>query len=266
MISYQAARKGVVKNMPEGFIPYEYKTVGGLAQVICHYTWSPIIFNEEHRKAKNFLYADLCVLDIDNDKPELPICTIEDIKREFCDCKMIIGTTKSHQISKNGKPPQDRFRVILQFDRRVTSRGEYQATMESMMRLFDFLDDSCKDAGRQFFPCKQIVHVQGEGETIPISPYDPIMDHPSQIKFDEIRKRRGGLSKNVIAFLDHGTIFEGGRNNSIFHSARNLLQMGINLTDALKLISEAPFDRSKDWKEKELYNTVTGVYKRGLQA
>jgi hypothetical protein len=89
------------------------------------------------------------------------------------------------------------------------------------------------------------------------------MNHPSQIKFDEIRKRRGGLSKNVTAFLDHGTIFEGGRNNSIFHSARNLLQMGITLTQALQIITEAPFDRSKDWKDKELYDTVSGVYKRG---
>ena len=261
MISYQASQKGVVKNMPRGFIPYDYKTVGDLARVICHYTWSPIIFNEEHRKAKNFLYADLCVLDIDNDKPELPICTIDDIKREFCDCKLIIGTTKSHQISKNGKPPQDRFRVILQFDRRVTCRGEYQATMAAMMRLFDFLDDSCKDAGRQFFPCKQIVHVQGEGETIPISA-STAPKTPRQAALERSLCATRNLPKHLVKFLETGVTFGRGRHDSIFQSAKYLVLKGISIEQCIEIIKQSPFDQITDWKSDEITETVEWVYKR----
>lgn len=261
MISYQSARKGCVKNMPEGFIPYEHHTIGDLCKVILNYTWSPIIFNHQKRLAANFLYADLCVLDIDNDKPDLPICTIEDAKQELIDCKLIIGTSKSHQISKNGKDPQDRFRVIIPFDRRIDRRGEYEATMKNLMNTFDFLDKTCVDAARQFFPCTQIVYVQGEGEGIGITTHNIELENPEQKTYLRKISSNRPLSKNVQAFLDHGVVFAGGRNNSIYHTANSLVQKGINLTDAIALISEAPFDRS-GFNDKEIYNTCTGVYKR----
>jgi hypothetical protein len=221
-----------------------------------------MLFREQYRNAANFISADLCALDIDNDKPELPIVSIADIKKEFADCKMIIGTSRSHQKPKNGKPPQDRFRVILQFERRVTNRGEYEASMRGLMGMFDFLDKACVDAARLFFPCKKIIYAEGSGETIPVARYDEIKEHPAQIKFEEIKKRSKGVSKNVLDFLDHGKVFAGGRNNSIYHSAGDLLKVGLTLNQTIAFISEAPFDRSYDWNDREIYTTCFGVYKR----
>jgi hypothetical protein len=259
MISYFPSRKGPVK-VAKGFIPYKHNTAADLAKIITTYTWSNSVYAQDYRLSDNFLYADLCVLDVDNDKDNVPKYSIEDVKRQFAECKMIIGTTKNHQKSKNGKQPQDRFRVIMQFEKRIECKNQYRQTMNNLMKICDFLDKSCKDAARQWHPCREIVHVQ-QGDTIPVSMLQPIAYHPSQIAFEDLKKRRRGLSKNVRAFLEHGHVFNGGRNNSIYCAAKNLLEVGTSFNDAISIINSSPFGRD-DFQESELINTTKSAYKR----
>ena len=261
MISYHAKQKGCIYYDPEGFIPYEHKTVKDLCSIILEYTWSPIVFNNNKRLGSNFMYSDLCVLDVDNDKIDIPVCTIEQAKEEFCDCKVIIGTTRNHQRSKKGGPIEDRYRVIMAWDKRIHDADQYRASIESMRNLFDFVDKSAVDPGRQFFPCKEIVWVQAEGETIPVQDIN-VRAHKSQVNFERIKSASRPIPPHIIDFLVDGKIFAGGRNNAIYHASQALLQKGITLTDALQLITEAPFDKSTDFKMSEIYATCGGVYKR----
>jgi hypothetical protein len=262
MISYHATRKGIVYNDPDNFVPYDYKTVKDLCSIILNYTWSPVIFKNNYRAGSNFGFADLCVLDVDNDKPEIPVCSIEQAKEEFCDCKVIIGTTRNHRRAKKpGDPIEDRFRVILVFEERIENVEQYRASVEAMKGPFDFVDKATLEPGRQFFPCTSIVHVQGEGEKIPVR-QALVQTSKSQICLEMAISASRPLPRHIVDFLVDGKIFAGGRNNSIYHCANHLIQKGINLTEALKLIHEAPFDKSYDFKLSEIDATVRGVYKR----
>ena len=124
-----------------------------LEEVILKYVWSPIVWKYGIRKSENFLYADFLVLDIDE-----PTEPLEQTVKRFCDHKIIIATTKSHQKEKNGIIC-DRFRMIIPFDQRITDVVQYKYNMEFILEQCEFADKACKDAARLFFPCQKIVYV-----------------------------------------------------------------------------------------------------------
>lgn len=260
MISYQASQKGAVKNMPRGFIPYDYKTVGDLARVICHYTWSPIIFNDHYRSSANFAFADLAAFDFDNDQGQG--YTINQAKNEFGDLKIIIGITRSHQLEKNGKAPQDRFRVIARFESRITCPADYVATMQYYSGLFEACDPATNDAGRMFFPCREIVHC-GDGDLLPVikaSPVDPELKSRA-LAYRSYKSRNSSIPKHINDFIDRGKVFGGSRNSSVYISSLYLIQKGFSQEEILKMVQDSPFDR-RDFCDKEIIAAIKSASKK----
>lgn len=260
MISYQASQKGAIKNMPKGFIPYSYKTVGELARVICQYTWSPIIFRNGYRSSQNFEYADVAAFDFDNDQCQG--YTIEQAKNDFSDLKIIIGTTRSHQLGKNGNPPQDRFRVLVRFESRISCAEDYIETMRYYAGLFDACDLATNDAARQFFPCRQIVYC-GDGERLPTikaPPVDPELK-ARVAAYKNYKSQNLPIPKHINDFIQHGKVFGGSRNSSVYITSLYLLQKGINSEDIFKMLKDSPFDRH-DFCDKEMIAAIKSASKK----
>jgi hypothetical protein len=82
----------------------------------------------------------------------------------------IIGTTMSHQISKNGEPPRDRFRIIVEMDRPCLNPDMFRENVMSWIKIFGG-DPVAKDAARLFRPCKVIYSKQDLAQPwIPLPP------------------------------------------------------------------------------------------------
>jgi hypothetical protein len=135
-----------------------YMRVGNdedLPRIMVERLWSAIVFEPAYRAKVNFKYADWVALDFD-DGP-----TLADIMRRFCDCRCIIGTTKSHQKEKRTdsgeiKPARDRFRMAIQLERRCESREDFEYTTKSLQRRLE-ADPAATDGARLLFPCTTIV-------------------------------------------------------------------------------------------------------------
>jgi hypothetical protein len=259
MISYLASHIGPVKHIAEGFEPFEYTNALQLSQVILRHTWSPIIFKDNYRNSKNFLFADLCVLDVDNNDPE-NICPIEKAIEELNGLKYILGTTKSHQLPKNSHPPADRYRILIPFERRITDAREYVASLKWVTNLLDFTDKSCTDAARPFFPCRGIYHAQGEGDGLPVI-MPKIEDSPHQKTMEGFKRSAARLPRHILEFLEHGKYFGDGRNDSCFVTANYLLDKGITFDEIVNMIESSPFDRTA-WKQNEVYSVVSSAWKK----
>lgn len=119
--------------------------------------WAGIVWRGGYRRADNFLHSDWAVLDFDSGEMTLreAICT-------WVDCIHVVGTTKSHQLAKDGRPPVDRFRVAIPWDRRITDGKTYRYNMVELTEKYP-ADTQCKDAARLYYPCTAIVSQSDEG-------------------------------------------------------------------------------------------------------
>jgi hypothetical protein len=136
-------------------------------EVISNYIWSPIIWQDGEKRRVNFVRARLCALDFEN-----PDISIRSAKQLFDGYQCIIGTTRNHGKTKGSKEPCDRFRVVLKFERPVTSIREYEWNMKHITTLFG-ADQECFDGARCFLPCNEIVHVNLYGDFMQILPTPP---------------------------------------------------------------------------------------------
>ena len=129
-----------------------------IPKFLCREVWSPLVWRNGLRSKINFEEASLVGLDFDNG-----VWTLKTAINFFDDLgvPVIVGTTKSHQKEKDGKPPCDRYRVILLAER-TTSLADYEYSMRQLMEHVP-CDKSCKDGARYFAPCKEIAFVQLEG-------------------------------------------------------------------------------------------------------
>lgn len=165
VVSLSAHTKNLT--FPTRFKPVEVGGAGHMGRIMteCRGAWSPIVWEEGRRKKANFKSCDYLALDVDEGWP------IEKMQDWLAGMKYlsIIGTTKSHQKEKKTaagvvKPPCDRYRVVIPFERTIVGQDEYEFNMEEIVSSLEPADESCKDAGRLFFPCKEIVHVNSSPE------------------------------------------------------------------------------------------------------
>lgn len=119
-----------------------------ILEVTCSRNYSAIRFAHNTRNSANFLSADLCILDFDGNVP------LDEAKLLFADYQAIILTTKSHRMSsKNGMEieKRDRFRVIIPFNKRITSINVFERVMKNVTSDFNS-DEACVDGARFFYP------------------------------------------------------------------------------------------------------------------
>jgi len=124
--------------------------------------WSPLIWKDGRRGKDHFVGCEYMAIDCDNGKTTLQEAI------DWCrdtGVAHIIGTTKSHgkeKISPSGKrePGCDRFRMVLRAETRCESRELYEYNMSLFIEYFH-ADKSCKDGGRFFYPCKEVLSCGG---------------------------------------------------------------------------------------------------------
>jgi hypothetical protein len=118
------------------------------------------------------------VLDFDD-----PQMSLSEAIRTWQDSAHVIGTTKSHQVSKNGAPPCDRFRVAVPWSSRITDIKTYRYNMLQVSKSYP-CDSQCKDGARLYYPCKEIVSIATDGykQEVLVPPDD--FDKPKKVDVD----------------------------------------------------------------------------------
>ena len=209
--------------------------MGMLAEIILTHCWSPIVWKNNYALTTNFEFSDFLALDFDSPGDE----TLEEINNNLQDHRRIIATTRNHQKEKKGVIC-DRFRLIIPWDKRITSIKEYQYNYELVLKKYPWADRSCVDGARFFFPSREIIYIDRESEytwttstqienTLPISP-------PNSTIID------GKIPNWCLNFINHGYVFNGSRNLKILSVARELFRQGFEESSIRRLLLRAPID------------------------
>ena len=109
-------------------------------------------FRENRRSNQNFEYADLLVLDCDNDHSDLREDWIwpEDLAELLPDVSFATYSSRNDNVPKEGKSPRPRFHVIFPIER-VSDAEEYASLKRKTAAVLPFFDHNALDAGRFFF-------------------------------------------------------------------------------------------------------------------
>ena len=166
-------------------------TLEKIAEYHCSTPWSPIKWTNNYRNKKNFESCDLLVLDVDDG------LTIEAAKKLFSPYKIVISTTKSHQIEKTTgtgvtKAACDRFRILIPLSREITSREEYETFMRGIVAKYSFVDQSTWDAARFFYPSVEVVWEQ-DGNTFDV---DSLLNELEAAKAKKLAEKFVSAIKN----------------------------------------------------------------------
>lgn len=176
---------------------------GADARILTKHTWCNSIFLNGERNSKNFISTNLLVLDFDCGYP------ISYAKEDFKDYQYIIGTTRSHQVLKDGRRC-DRFRLLLKFEDLITDsvtakqnfynfvinynksikqrlnnkiHSYCQATKQDF-REWEAVDINSSSISMKWLPFSEIIEVKMDGKLLPITPKKVVSFTPSKDTID----------------------------------------------------------------------------------
>jgi hypothetical protein len=257
MISFNPDTRDVyaANRYKQGFRAVDTDDVERIAKCMSRFNWSPIIWKDGVRCQENFISCNWLVFDFDD-----PDMSLEEAKRSFCDSVHIIGTTRNHQREKNSVVC-DRFRVATPFALPITDLRTFRYTMHKYMHVYP-VDDSCKDGGRLFFPCKEIVSIEPEGFTA-----DPYFDVPERFeRYDPDRLAKckaSGVMPSYVRWFLKNKIDIGARNNKAYGIARDLMKLGYPKDRVFDMIMQSPTYKGIEEEEiKKLRYTVDCLAKQ----
>lgn len=184
-----------------------------LCAAMCRYQWSPIVWDDGRRLQEKFLFSTACVLDFDDGKWAL--ADAENFVRSF-HFRAIIGTTKSHQIEKNGAVC-DRFRIVIPWTKPCDNVWAHRQNMEKIFSSMP-VDKACKDGARSYRPFTAI-HAVFDGKTLN-------WDKFKERKQEPVYYIRGSVPKWILEVLTNGAP-DGQRNGACFRVAANLVKCGL---------------------------------------
>lgn len=217
--------------------------------------WSPIIFKMGYRLSKNFEASQLCVLDVDD-----TLSLLEAVEK-FKDYKHIIATTENHQKVKGDMPKCDKYRVVLWFDKKLTSQNKYVKVMKHYLTgPWKFSDPQCKDAARFYKRCYNEVSVNETGKLV-----------PTDLDFDAlapkaVSRRYSEPSQNFDINALVGE--KGGRNNALTSYAGRIWGGQIDtrekLFDALLLANLQIAPPSGPLPEQEVRTIANSISSRAF--
>ena len=219
-----------------GFETYPTNSLHRIADCIKKCTWSPIVFkggykdgkklDDGYRDSLNFYSSSFLTFDFDCGHYQL-----EDALADFCEYQHVIGTTHSH------RPEHHKFRVVIPWTTEITSAAVYVYNMAEEYRWWD-CDQKCKDAGRHFFRCKEIISVQTEGETQDVLPVPPLA------RQDPFAKSRAYAKMGILGFFTKRcmsrVIPEREKNNACFKMGCEFARCGTDYEDAVMQVLESP--------------------------
>ncbi len=209
------------------FDPHAIDSSSDLCEIITKKVWSPILWKDGQRKGDQFLFSDFLVLDYDEG------LSIKDAISMFKDdlgAKFILGTTKSHQKEKNGKPPCDRFRVIIPWHERLSVSAVYLQNMYKITAKLQ-TDVACKDLARHYQPCTDIVMIS-DGLPMKWHPYRP----RPRLQYGHQRSIKNGEIPGYIMAWLKATPEPGRRNAELYKAAYALKHYVSDENEFLDLI------------------------------
>lgn len=122
-------------------------SLGELTALSVKHSWSPGIFNNKSPSSASFLWADVIALDFDGRYSfQEAINELESLEVNYS-----ITPTRNHLKPKNGVT-EERFRVVLPLQNRVTSTQKYSQAVESLLEIFKKCDPCSKTGARIYFP------------------------------------------------------------------------------------------------------------------
>ena len=242
-INLARTEKSYAKNFTYGWTVCVIKSWDELATTITKHVWSPIIFDGPQRKTEHFVEARLMVLDFDDFE-----ISLAQTVNEWSDTACLFGFTKSHQLSREGKMPCDRFRLVAFFNNVITSASDYYFNMKSVISKYG-ADNSCKDGARLFFPCTTVVEIIPEGETLDVKAPPPPQAPKDYSAYREFRD----MPRWVKGVVKYGRQV-GERNDACFSIGRVLHQCGYSLDEAVGVVMSGPL---KELGREEVEQTVS---------
>lgn len=216
------------KNSP----PWRYHdkdSLTDLSKCMTWRPWSPIKWKDGRRCKDNFLVAYYMGLDFDEG---LSLMEAKDI---FQDSIHIIGTTKSHQKEKGGVVA-DRFRVVLRFDEPIYDADLFKYQIERAVKLYG-CDNAAKDAGRPFWPCKEIISINPDGYTQEI--HEKPQPNPIWERVNRINREKKKLPNYCWQTFNLSWPM-GKRNDRLNHSFYFMFNVGFTKEEAMELFLNSP--------------------------
>ncbi len=124
-------------------------------------------FDGNRRRNGNFLYADLLVLDCDNDHSDRPEDWIrpEDLGGMLPEVPYAVYSSRHDGLPKGSSSARPRFHVIFPIGR-ITDADEYTALKKKTADLLPFFDRNALDAGRFFFGTENVKVLFHDGEKL----------------------------------------------------------------------------------------------------
>lgn len=216
-----------------GFETAHIVDVERISVAMARYAWSPIRWKDGIRREVNFLGSYFCVLDFDDGS-----LSLDQARRVWCDATHVIGTTKSHKVSKGGGVPVDRFRVLLYFGRLVDDLEVYRHTMQHYIDKYG-ADAACKDGARFFWPCKEIISVEPEGYAqdivLPTAGRRKAPPHHPPTRYRDF----GMVRRRTLAAL-RSPFPEREKNFHCFQTAKDLFEAGYGFDEIYAIIVNSP--------------------------
>ena len=207
--------------------------------------WTPGVFLQNTRNLKHFKYADVIALDIDGG------LTLKDALELFKGYRHIIATTRSHNKNKNGVTC-DRFRVVLQLNRRIFNKAEYTSTYKSLEKMFPQTDPVCSDASRMFYASSTVVSCSNIGMVVNV-----VKEKTVQTKVKTNHMQRGLVSRETLRFLMQGAK-PGQWNEKLNKAAFDLKSQGYTKEECLEELRYATraYQGDLDAQDERCVNSV----------
>lgn len=247
------------KMYSKGWVGRYAPTVGELASFITKYPCSSCLWGNGDRKKINFRGAHWLGLDFDDGM------TIDEAKVAFKDYLHLMGTTKSHQILKDGER-KDRFRVFLRFGVACKNVDNYEATVSKYIKKYG-ADSACKDAARMFWPCKEIVSSKFFGKIVTAVDASEILKR--KIKAEDRKERNWkvlykdgrSIPARVQTKLLYGAV-DGKRNITCYGFGADLGSLGYSVDKILDLVVRSGKYISSDFTIEEARLAISSGMKK----
>lgn len=211
-----------------------------LARCMSTCVWSPCVWVDGQRAKRHFIGARWAVLDFDDGR-----YTIANALSDWGRFIHVLGTTKSHQLAKDGRPPCDRFRLAVLWAEDVTDLGVYEGNLRKLARRFG-ADPACVDGARLYYPCKAIVSASEDGEKLRVGKAQPqrsshsLPEHCEAFPARAIRFLAGHLP--IVGVNSRGEPTRH-RNDEAFYFANRALERGWEddqTIDAIRAATDLP--------------------------
>jgi hypothetical protein len=212
-----------------------------------------------HRNTAHFESVSTMVLDVDSG------VTMDEVRQRLMGFRYAIVATKSHRKEKDGKPPCDRFRVVLWLDKPITDAAEYAAAWAWAVERFtgNKADPATKDVARFYFssPADAVTFV-GEGATMFVPPSLPRpIALGAVIKGQDSSRSLAGGSEAFERFASKGHVESGFRHRRLIHWANAAYEAGLGEADAIEHVWRRNAQYCRPPKEEtEVESVVDYVY------